>query len=93
MQIFLLNSLEHTSSSNAFDSLAEAYQVAGQKRLAKANYKKAIELDPSNVHAKTMLAQLGPATSTILLIGKLLGGIVMFLLLYFIAFRLRRTKR
>jgi hypothetical protein len=71
--------------------LAEAYQVAGQKRLAKANYKKAIELDLSNVHAKTMLAQLGPATSTIL--GRLLGGIVMLLLLYFIAFRLRRTKR
>jgi hypothetical protein len=71
--------------------LAEAYQVAGQKRLAKANYKKAIELDPSNAHAKTMLAQFGPATSTIL--GRLLGGIVMLLLLYFIAFRLRRTKR
>lgn len=91
IQIFLLSSLEHPSSSNAFDSLAEAYQVAGQKRLAKANYKKAIELDPSNVHAKTMLAQVSSVTSTIL--GSLLGGILVLLLLYFIAFRLRSKKR
>src|SRR3981081_3762001 len=45
IQIFHLSSLEHPSPSNAFDSLAEAYQFARQKVLAKANYKKAIELD------------------------------------------------
>lgn len=58
VQLFLLNSQEHASSSNVFDSLAEAYQVAGEKELAKANYKKALELDPSSVHARTMLTQL-----------------------------------
>jgi hypothetical protein len=63
--------------------LAGAYQVAGEKKLAKVNYKKAIELDPSNVHAKTMLAQVGPGTTYVL--GRLLGGILMVLLLYFIA--------
>jgi len=45
--------------SNAFDSLAEAYQVAGDRGLAKSNYRNAIELDPSNVDASTMLAQSG----------------------------------
>jgi CubicO group peptidase (beta-lactamase class C family) len=84
-QIFLVNSLEHPSSSNAFDSLAEAYQVSGQEGLAKANYKKAIELDASNVHAKTMLAQTGSTTFTVL--GGLLGGILILLLLYLIARR------
>lgn len=62
-----------------------------EARLAKANYKKAIDLDPSNVHAKTMLAQVSSAASTIL--GSLLGGILMLLPLYFIACRLRKKKR
>ena len=59
VQIFTLNSQEHASSSNAFDSLAEAYQVAGDKELARTNYKNALEIDPANVHARTMLTQLG----------------------------------
>jgi predicted Zn-dependent protease len=91
IQIFILNTLEHPSSSNAFDSLAEAYQVAGRKRLAKWNYWKAILLDPSNVHAKTMLSQLGSSLYTVA--GILLGGVILVLLLYFIARRLRSKKR
>ena len=83
IQIFLLNCLEHPLSSNAFDSLAEAYQVTGQKRLAKGNYKKAIELDPSNTHAKMMLAQAGPATFTLL--GGLFVGVLILLCLYLVA--------
>jgi len=58
IQIFVLNTQEHPSSSNVFDSLAEAYQVGGEKELAKANYTKALQLDPSNVHARTILSQL-----------------------------------
>ena len=58
IRIFPLNSQEHSLSSNAFDSLAEAYQVIGNKEAANANYKKSLALDPSNVHARTMLAQL-----------------------------------
>jgi CubicO group peptidase (beta-lactamase class C family) len=92
IRVFLLNSQEHPSSSNAFDSLAEAYQVAGRKGLAKANYQKAIALDPSNVHAKTKLSQVS-ATAGLTLLGGALGGIVMLLLLYFVAHRLRSKKR
>jgi CubicO group peptidase (beta-lactamase class C family) len=91
IQIFILNTLEHPSSSNAFDSLAEAYQVAGKKGLAKWNYWKAILLDPSNVHAKMMLAQLG--SSLYIVAGILLGGVILVLLLYFIARRLRSKKQ
>jgi CubicO group peptidase (beta-lactamase class C family) len=86
IQIFLLNCLEHPSSSNAFDSLAEAYQITGQKKLAKANYKKAIELDPSDMHAQTMLAQTG--STTFMLLGGLLGGILILLFLHLVARRL-----
>jgi CubicO group peptidase (beta-lactamase class C family) len=92
IQIFILNTLEHPSSSNAFDSLAEAYQVAGKKGLAKWNYWKAILLDPSNVHAKTMLAQLG-SSLYYTVAGILLGGVILVLLLYVIARRLRSKKR
>jgi CubicO group peptidase (beta-lactamase class C family) len=90
IQIFVLNTQEHPSSSNAFDSLAEAYQVAGKKSLAKANYVKAIELDPSNVHAKTMLAQVG--SSQYATAGILLGGVILILLLYSVRRRMSNKK-
>lgn len=56
--VFSLNAAEHPSSSNAFDSLGEAYVRAGNRTLGAANYRKALELDPSNVHAATMLERL-----------------------------------
>jgi CubicO group peptidase (beta-lactamase class C family) len=56
--IFRLNTAEHPNSSNAFDSLGEAYRVGGQKKLAVASYQKAIELDPRNLHARGMLKEL-----------------------------------
>ncbi len=90
IQIFILNTLEHPSSSNAFDSLAEAYQVAGKKGLAKSNYWKEILLDPSNVHAKTMLAQLG--SSLCIVAGILLGGVILVLLLYLVRRRVRNKN-
>ncbi|HEY2847399.1 MAG TPA: tetratricopeptide repeat protein [Pyrinomonadaceae bacterium] len=46
------------SPSNTFDSLGEAYQVNGNKDLAIKNYRKAIELDPTNLHAIDMLKKL-----------------------------------
>jgi len=90
IQIFVLNTLEHPSSSNAFDSLAEAYQVAGKKGLAIANYLKAIERDPSNLHAKTMLAQSGFSLYTVA--GILLGGVILVLLLYAVRRRVRNKN-
>ncbi len=58
IKVFTLNAKEYVASSNAFDSLAEAYNVGGDKPSAKRNYKRALELDPDNVHAKTALTQL-----------------------------------
>jgi CubicO group peptidase (beta-lactamase class C family) len=58
VRIFLLNSAEHPSSSNAFDSLAEAYQVIGDKASARKYYNIALQRDPQNVHAQKMLEKL-----------------------------------
>jgi CubicO group peptidase (beta-lactamase class C family)/tetratricopeptide (TPR) repeat protein len=42
-------------SSNAFDSLGEAYMKAGNKTEAIKNYKKSLELDPKNKSAEKMI--------------------------------------
>jgi CubicO group peptidase (beta-lactamase class C family) len=57
-EIFKLNTVAYPQSSNAFDSLAEAYQVSGNKELAIKNYQRAVELDPTNLHAIDMLKKL-----------------------------------
>jgi CubicO group peptidase (beta-lactamase class C family) len=56
--IFRLNTTEHPASSNAFDSLGEAYQQAGEKDLAIRSYQSAVRLDPANGHAAAMLREL-----------------------------------
>jgi CubicO group peptidase (beta-lactamase class C family) len=56
--IFELNTDEHPSSSNAFDSLGEAYRQKGEKDLAISSYQTAIKLDPTNGHASAMLRDL-----------------------------------
>lgn len=56
--VFALNTAEHPSSSNAFDSLAEAYRVMGNLKAAKTNYARAVELDSTNEHARMALAQM-----------------------------------
>ena len=58
INIFWLNSKAHPLSSNAFDSLGEAYQVNGQRHHAIVSYETAVILDPSNGHAKEMLRKL-----------------------------------
>jgi CubicO group peptidase (beta-lactamase class C family) len=58
IRIFALNTQEHPESSNAFDSLAEAYKVSGDTKTAKQDYERALQLDSTNVHARTALAQL-----------------------------------
>ena len=58
VRIFLLNTEEHPSSSNAFDSLAEAYQVMGDKAFARKYYEAALQRDHGNIHARSMLAKL-----------------------------------
>jgi len=53
-----LNTIAYPKSSNVFDSQGEAYQVSGNKPLAIESYQKAIELDPTNLHALEMLKKL-----------------------------------
>ena len=48
----------YSNSWNAFDGLAEAYIRNGQIDLAIENYKRSLELNPSNDNAKAMLEKL-----------------------------------
>jgi tetratricopeptide (TPR) repeat protein len=56
--IFKLNTTEHPTSSNAFDSLGEAYLRNGEKELAINSYQMAVKLNPTNGHAAAVLRQL-----------------------------------
>ncbi|MFY9557032.1 MAG: serine hydrolase [Blastocatellia bacterium] len=56
--VFKLNVELYPKSSNAHDSLGEAYMANGDKELAITNYKKSLELDPSNTNAVEMLKKL-----------------------------------
>ena len=58
LRIFQLNVEAYPKSGNAYDSLAEAYMMNGDKQLAIANYKKALQLDPANKNAVEMLKKL-----------------------------------
>ena len=55
--IFELNVEAYPKSSNAWDSLAEAYMIAG-KDLAIQYYRKSLELNPDNTNAAEMLKKL-----------------------------------
>lgn len=46
------------TSSNAFDSLGEAYMIKGEKNLAIKSYKKSIELNPKNDNGIRMIEKL-----------------------------------
>jgi len=60
--IFELNATEHPTSSNAFDSLGEAYRQNGERDLAISNYRTAVKLDPTNGHATAALKELQSKT-------------------------------
>jgi len=48
IEIFKINVAEHPDSYNVYDSLAEAYEIAGQFDAAVNHYLKARELNPDN---------------------------------------------
>lgn len=48
----------HPESSNAYDSLGEAYMVHGDTKLAIRNYEKSLELNPNNTNAVEKLEEL-----------------------------------
>lgn len=56
--IFKLNVAEFPKYANGYDSLGEAYLAAGDKAQAILNYRKSLELDPSNANAVAKLAEL-----------------------------------
>jgi len=58
IRIFQINTQQFPNSSNAFDSLGEALARAGRREDAIKAYARAIELDPSNVSARSMLDKL-----------------------------------
>ena len=58
IEIFKLNVEMFPTSANPYDSLGEAYLADGQKDLALANYKKAVELDPTNANAALIVKRL-----------------------------------
>ncbi len=56
--LFQFNTDYYPDSSNAYDSLGEAYMMSGKKQLAKLNFKKSLEIDPNNSNAVKMLEKL-----------------------------------
>jgi tetratricopeptide (TPR) repeat protein len=58
IEVFKLNAKLYPNSSNVFDSLGEAYMLAGDKKKAIGSYEKSIKLDPENTNGKDMLAKL-----------------------------------
>jgi uncharacterized membrane protein len=58
IRIFQLNAEAYPKSSNVYDSLGEAFNRAGNKRQATAYYERAVQLDPKNYDALSMLQKL-----------------------------------
>ncbi len=58
IEVLKLNVKLYPRSGNTFDSLGEAYALAGDKKLAIENYEKSIQLDPKNESGKAALAKL-----------------------------------
>lgn len=58
IEIFKLTVQEYPHSSNAFESLGEAYALAKQKSLAAQAFKTALEINPANAVASEQLKKL-----------------------------------
>ncbi|MBZ0201832.1 MAG: serine hydrolase [Ignavibacteria bacterium] len=58
IEVFKFNTVLYPASANVYDSLGEAYLEAGDKENAIINYRKSVELDPSNEHGKEVLQKL-----------------------------------
>lgn len=60
--VLKLNMEAFPKSSNVYDSYGEVLMIQGKNELAIANYKKSIELDPTNQNGIDMLKKLGVET-------------------------------
>jgi tetratricopeptide (TPR) repeat protein len=62
IQVFKLNAEQFPHSGNVWNSLAEAEVKAGDLKMAKKNYEKALKLDPGDENSKEMLKKLKEST-------------------------------
>jgi len=58
IEVFALNVKLFPNAWNTYDSLGEAYALAGNKKLAIENYEKSIKLNPKNESGAAVLAKL-----------------------------------
>lgn len=58
LEFFILNTQNYPKSSNAFDSLGEAYEALENKEKAIENYQKSLALNPKNENARNRIASL-----------------------------------
>jgi CubicO group peptidase (beta-lactamase class C family) len=58
VRVLRLNVEAYPQSSNAYDSLGEAYMKDGDREMAIENYEKSLKLDPANQNAVEMLKKL-----------------------------------
>ncbi|MDC6389579.1 alpha/beta hydrolase-fold protein [Maribacter sp. PR1] len=58
LEFFILNVENYPKSSNSYDSLGEAYETFGDAQKAIENYKKSLELNPGNEHARMKIKEL-----------------------------------
>jgi pimeloyl-ACP methyl ester carboxylesterase len=58
IRIFSVNAEEYPQSANVYDSLAEAYMVAGKREDALKNYHKSLAINPKNQNAGERISEL-----------------------------------
>lgn len=58
LEYFILNVENFPTSFNSYDSLGEAYEVLGETQKAIENYRRSLELNPSNQHASVKIKEL-----------------------------------
>ncbi|HLJ86631.1 MAG TPA: serine hydrolase [Candidatus Angelobacter sp.] len=58
IRVFQLNVAEYPQDANAYDSLAEAYMDAGERKFAIESYEKSLQLNPKNENATVQLKKL-----------------------------------
>jgi CubicO group peptidase (beta-lactamase class C family) len=58
IEVFKMNVEDYPNSSNAYDSLGEAYMLNGDRELSIKNYQRSLELNPDNKNALEMLRKL-----------------------------------
>ncbi len=58
IEVFKLNVLFYSESASVYESLAKAYEAAGDKELAIKNYKRSLEISPGNRDAEEHLKKL-----------------------------------